>query len=89
MLEIFENMTSKVNRLISRLDRTEERISDPEDRSIEIIQTEIQRGKNSKKKSEPCIQDLSVSQSSIYLPVCLSREIEIERDRRQILTGTF
>lgn len=46
MLEIKKKMlTSKVNRLISRLDRTKERIRDPEDRSIEIIQTETQRGK--------------------------------------------
>ena len=44
MIEISKNMTSKVSRLISRLDRTEERISDLEDGSVKIIQAETHRG---------------------------------------------
>lgn len=37
-------MTSKVHRLISRPDRTEERIRDFEDESVKIIQGETPRG---------------------------------------------
>lgn len=39
MLEHFENTISEVNRYISRPEGTEERISDPEDRLIDIIHT--------------------------------------------------
>ena len=39
------NMTSEVNRLIGKLDRTEERISDLKEGFIKTIQAETQRGK--------------------------------------------
>lgn len=39
------NITSKVNRLIGKLDRTEERISDLKEGFIKTIQAETQRKK--------------------------------------------
>ena len=39
------NMTSEVNRLIGKLDRTEERISDLKEGFIKTIQAETHRGK--------------------------------------------
>lgn len=42
------NTTSKVNRLIGELDRTEERISDLKEGFIKTIQAETQRGKKRK-----------------------------------------
>lgn len=46
-MPVMKNMLSEIrnslDRLICRLDRIEERISDIEDMSIEIIQTEAQR----------------------------------------------
>lgn len=42
------NITSKVNRLIGKLDRTEERISDLKEGFIKTVQAETQRGKKRK-----------------------------------------
>lgn len=45
-------MTSEVNRLIGKLDRTEERISDLKEGFIKTIQAETQRGKKRIKGSQ-------------------------------------
>lgn len=53
MKNIVTKMKNAFSRLISRLDTADERIGELEYRSIEIAQTEIQKGKRMKTTKQP------------------------------------
>ena len=52
MLEMKTEMKNSFDRLLSRFETAKKRISELEDRRMEITQTEIQRGKKCLKKIE-------------------------------------